>query len=319
MRRSWLITAAVVVILAAGSYGFYLYLQPPTLADQVIYGNGHVEGTEIRVAAEVPGRVAESLLTEGMEVERGDILVRIENRDLRLQRARVNAEIEAMRRDRERLDHQLRLARHHLRTAESELDRYQQLRDRGQVSPQQIERVEDAYEEAEARVGSIEAEQAALDSRIVAATRRLDQVDNQISKTEIRAPAGGTITVRAVEAGEIVQYGQTLAVLVDLRDIEVKVFVPENRIGQIRLGSEARIRVDAFPNRYFDARVSRVDQEAQFTPRAIHMPEERVRIVFGVTLAIRNPDGILKPGMPADAWILWQPETGWPERLVVPQ
>ena len=48
------------------------------------------------------------------------------------------------------------------------------------------------------------------------------------------------------------------------------------------------------------------------------MPDERVRLVFGVTLAIDNPDGVLKPGMPTDAWILWQPDAGWPERLFVP-
>jgi HlyD family secretion protein len=49
------------------------------------------------------------------------------------------------------------------------------------------------------------------------------------------------------------------------------------------------------------------------------MPEERVTQVFGVTLALANPDGLLKPGMAADAWILWQAEADWPERLVLPR
>ncbi len=80
----------------------------------------------------------------------------------------------------------------------------------------------------------------------------------------------------------------------------------------------ARVKVDAFADRFFEARVARVDQRAQFTPRDIHMPEERVRMVFGVTLALENPQGVLKPGMPADAWILWKSGAAWPDRLFVP-
>ena len=63
--------------------------------------------------------------------------------------------------------------------------------------------------------------------------------------------------------------------------------------------------------------MARVDSQAQFTPRDIHMPDERVRLVFGVTLALENEDGRLKPGMPADAWIRID-DVAWPERLPIP-
>lgn len=49
------------------------------------------------------------------------------------------------------------------------------------------------------------------------------------------------------------------------------------------------------------------------------MPDERARLVFGVVLAVNNPEGILKPGMPADAWLRWQPDALWPQKLVVPR
>jgi len=126
------------------------------------------------------------------------------------------------------------------------------------------------------------------------------------------------VLVKAIEPGELVQPGQTLALLVDLTNLELTVYIPENELGKIKLGDPARVRVDAFPERYFEARIKRIDQRAQFTPREVHMPEERVRMVFGVTLAIANPDGVLKPGMPADAWIRWQPDLAWPEPLWIP-
>ena len=78
----------------------------------------------------------------------------------------------------------------------------------------------------------------------------------------------------------------------------------------------ARMR---FPIATSTARVSRVDAQAQFTPRDIHVPEERTRLVFGVTLALDNREGQLKPGMPADAWVRWDPATAWPAQLVVPR
>jgi HlyD family secretion protein len=101
--------------------------------------------------------------------------------------------------------------------------------------------------------------------------------------------------------------------------MELRAFVPQDQIGRLRLGSDARIRIDAFPERTFDAEVTRIDERAQFTPREVYVPEERVRLMFGVTLSASNPDGLLKPGMPADAWIRWDPEVAWPDRLHVPR
>ena len=78
-----------------------------------------------------------------------------------------------------------------------------------------------------------------------------------------------------------------------------------------------RVRVDGL-ERYFTAKVSRIDDFAQFTPRDIHMPDERQRMVYGVTLILDNTDNELKPGMPADAWIRWDTTAEWPELLMVP-
>ena len=95
--------------------------------------------------------------------------------------------------------------------------------------------------------------------------------------------------------------------------------MPESEIGKIKLNDPARVRVDAFPQRTFEARVARVDPRAQFTPKDVHMPDERARLVFGVVLAVDNPEAYLKPGMPADAWVRWKPEASWPDKLTVPR
>lgn len=318
MKRTWLWTAFVLTLVAGGSYGLYVYLKAAPLPVQVLYGNGHIEGTEVRVAAEVAGRVTESRLIEGNTVANGDLLVRLDDTDPKLNQARAEAEVDALVQERERQQRELEVWRHHLRTAERDLARYQELQERGTIPSQRLEQAENAFREAQGRVAALEAGISATAGRITAARRELDILANRIAKTTITAPLDATVLVKAVEVGEFVQPGQTVATLVDLTRTELKVYIPEREIAKVELGAPARVRVDAYPDRLFEARVARVDQTAQFTPRDIHMPEERVRLVFGVTLSLSNPDGTLKPGMPADAWILWQTAAGWPERLTVP-
>lgn len=319
MRSAWLWTAVTLVAIAGGSYGLYLYLLPEPLPEQVLYGNGHIEGTEVRIAAELPARVVESRIVEGHEIERGDLLVRLDDSDLRLEARRMEAEVEALEAERKRVESELVVWRHHLQTAERDLARYRELRARSTVSAQRLDQVEDGYREARGRVAALESQIDAVGKRTTAARAERKLIDNRLSKTRITAPIDGTVLVKAIESGEFLQVGQIVAILVDLRNMDLKVYIPERDIGKVKLGDAARVRVDAFPTRHFAAEVARVDPQAQFTPRDIHLPEERVRMVFGVTLAIENAEGVLKPGMPADAWILWQSGSEWPDRLFVPQ
>ncbi len=318
MRKTWIWTALFLVLIAGGSYGLYIYLQPPRLPDQVLYGNGHIEGTDIRVSAEVAGRVVETNLTEGVTVDAGAQIAKLDDVDLVLRKQRADAEVEALRRTREKVVRETEVARHHLATANRDLARYRELSERGTSPTQRVEQVEDAFREAQGHAAVLAAEVGAVEARIEAAEQDLHLIANQLAKTRIAAPSAGTVLARAIENGEFVQVGQTVAILADLTRLELKVYIPEKHIGKVTLGAVARVRIDAFPDRYFDARVARVDQQAQFTPRDIHMPEERTLMVFGVTLDLANPEGLLKPGMPADAWILWRPDAGWPAQLFVP-
>ena len=319
MSRSWLWGALAVLVLAAGSYALYRHLEPRPLPPGVLYGNGHVEGTEVRVAAQVDGQVVASTLVEGEPVEAGAPLVRIDAADHEIAVRQARADLGAVQAEAVALEDQLGTWRHHLQTAKRQLERYGKLGARDLASRQQIDDAENRQREALGRVRTLEAQLEANRARQEAATQRLALAESHLAKTVVRAPLAATVLVKAIEPGEVVQPGQTLAVLVDLSELELTVYLPEVEIGKLRLGAPARVRVDVYPERDFRARIQRIDQRAQFTPREVHMPEERVRMVFGVTLAIANPEGVLKPGMPADAWIRWDPDASWPQTLWIPR
>lgn len=319
MKKSWLWSVVALVILATGSYALYAYLQPPPLASGIIYGNGRIEATEVRIGSEINGRVAQSRLVEGMLVAAGEVLVRIDDTALGLRLEQSKAERETMARALARTKAELEVARHHAQTAKAEVERYRTLATTDTVSKQRLEAAENAFEEAQGRAAAMEAAVSEAMARLSAADKAVAVLEDQAAKAQITAPIGGTILVKATEAGEVIAPGQSLAVMADLSRLELKLYVSEGQLAKIKLGSPARVVTDAFPNHAVAAAVTRVDETAQFTPRDIHMPDERVQTVFGVTLTVDNPNGELKPGMPADAWIKWDEAESWPDRLVVPR
>jgi len=148
------------------------------------------------------------------------------------------------------------------------------------------------------------AQRDVLAKKIEQAEANLKEQQTYIDDFTIRSPIAGTILSRTIELGERVSAGTPLFTLVPLDRLYVKVYIPEPEIGKIALGQPARIAVDSFPGRWFEARVSRVSQQAEFTPKNVETKEERVKLVFAVELDIaKNPEGVLKPGMPADAEI----------------
>lgn len=319
MKRTWLWTLAAVLATTALSYVAFVILRPPTMPPGFQYGNGHIEGTQVRLAAEVGGRILQQSLAEGSRVSRGQRLVVV---DPTLGRDALRAsqgELHALRSARAALDAQIATWSHHAETARQQVERVRKLAEAKLASLQNLDQATDAARQADGQLGQLRSQRRALEGQVAAAQARASSAKTQLDRTKVLAPLDATVLVRVAETGEVIQAGQPLAVLVDLTRLKLKVYVPSDRLGAIRLGQPAKVRVDSYPDRFFDARVARVDDYAQFTPRDIHLPEERTKMVYGVELALRNPEGVLKPGMPADAWIRTDDNAPWPTQLAVPR
>jgi len=137
-------------------------------------------------------------------------------------------------------------------------------------------------------------------SAIDQAQAALDLINIQMGKLDISAPLAGVVLARNIEPGEVIQAGASSLTLGDLENLTITVYIPENRYGEVQLGDKARVSVDSFPNQSFTATVTRIADQAEFTPRNVQTVEGRSTTVYGVQLAVKDPDGLLKPGMPAD-------------------
>ena len=105
---------------------------------------------------------------------------------------------------------------------------------------------------------------------------------------------------RLAEPGEVVVPGSTLAIIADLKTVKITAFISERDLGFVSLGMSARLRADSHPEKSFAATVSRIADEAEFTPKTIQTREERVKTVYRIELTAINSGGIFKPGMPVD-------------------
>jgi HlyD family secretion protein len=142
---------------------------------------------------------------------------------------------------------------------------------------------------------------AAAESQLAEAGAAAALSRARLAEATITSPVTGLVLRKNVERGETVNPGTSLLTLMDPTDMWLRAYVSETDVGKVRVGQRAAIRVDAYPGRVFDATVSEVGSEAEFTPRNVQTKKERVNLVFRVKLAVKNGEGILKPGMPADA------------------
>ncbi len=161
----------------------------------------------------------------------------------------------------------------------------------------------DASPEVTAAQGAVDQGQAAVEQAqkaVEQAQANLDLIDAQMEKLTIYAPLDGAILTRNVEPGEFVQPGATAFSLADLNNITITVYVPEDRYGQIKLGQAATVTVDSFPGVAFNADVTQIADQAEFTPRNVQTVEGRSSTVYAIKLTVTDAQGRLKIGMPAD-------------------
>ncbi len=262
----------------------------------------------------------------------------------RVQQARIDLDYTARQVTTEIAAAEARLAAAQARVQETEADvvrsrqdyqRYEALRARRVIPQQKLDEATAIFKAASARqeaAGQELAQAAALlqqarllprtvalkrqemqgaQANLAAAQAAVREAEANLDDTIILAPADGVLLTRQVEPGEIVNAGTPLFTMVNLQQLYLKVFINEPDIGKIRLGQEARIYVDAFPDRFFPATVSRVSPRAEFTPKYVETREERVNLVFAVELRADNPEGYLKPGMPAEALLRWKDTVPW--------
>ena len=299
--------------------------------------SGHVEATEVHVAAEVGGRLVDLRVAEGDRVAPGDLIALLDTRDIELQIGRVGAERAAA-------DAQLRLllagarpedirraeaqvdaaasdaaaAEVERRAAETDLQRFEALLQADAGSQKQRDDARARVDVAREREGGardrvraagevVSRLQAGAQPEAVEAARaRVAAVDAQLAVFEkmrgdatVMAPVGGIVTQTLTDAGEVVAPRMPLLVVTDLDHAWANLFVPEPLIPRLALGEAVDVLTDAGDS--LPGTVTYISPQAEFTPRNVQTADERSKLVYRIKVTVDNGAGVLKQGMPVDA------------------
>lgn len=320
--------AAIVIVLVVIIAVLAIYRYRAQKDDGTLRLSGNVEVTETNVAFKIPGRVIARLVDEGDKVKEGDIIARLDNAELTAAEAQSRAtlretatklaELKAGSRSQE-----IEQARANVFAQEAELlkvrkdfERAEVLYKNGAISASQFDISKSAYESRRAlHQNALEALSLAKEGprseEIRIAEHRVEQAKATLAASEARlkdavicSPATGVVLRKNVEPGETVAQGTPVVTIGDLAKPWIKVYVKEDKLVMVKLGQKAKITVDGYKGKSFDGEVSYISSEAEFTPKTVQTPEERVKLVFGVKVRVQNEKGELKPSMPADVQIM---------------
>ncbi len=343
-------TVVTVALLAVAGVAYYAWghWRDQGPGPGLTAGNGRLEATEIDIATKLPGRVADILVDEGELVQAGQVLGHMDVQGLKAQRDEAMARLQQAQQSVAGAQAQVALRESdvlavqalvvqrdtEVDAAQRRLARSETLAQEGAASGQELDddraRVRGTQAALTATRAQVGAAQAAVEAartqvtvaraNVAAAEATLARIDADLADSTLKAPRAGRVQYRVAQPGEVLGGGGKVLNLVDLSDVYMTFFLPEALAGQVALGSEVRIVLDAAPQRVVPAKVSFVASTAQFTPKTVETASERQKMMFRVKAHIapellsQHPEQV-KTGLPGVAWVKTDAKAAWPANL----
>lgn len=312
-KRIILIVAAVLVLGAAG-FAYSRRGPKPTEVETAAVGredlqakvtaNGKVQAKKkVEISATIPGQVTHLAVKEGDRVTKGQFLLQIDAVNPRATARSSEFSMQALLQEAQSARANLEQAKTDLRRAEENFT--------SRIIPEaEVQRARTAMATAEAAAQG-------TSRRVEQARATLEGARDTLAKTTVRAPMDGIVTAKRIEEGEVAVIGiqnspgTVLLTISDMSIVETELEVDETSIPAVKVGQEARVRVDAYPNQTFKGVVTEVGG----SPILPAQGTAANAIRFLVKVQILDPPADIKPGLSVQADIL----TGFrPKALVIP-
>ena len=321
-RRLWRRVGLALAILGAlAGYGAYrLSHSNSSLPVGIVSGNGRIEADEIDIATKFAGRIAELFADEGSVVKAGQIVARMDTRDLQASLQKAQAQVKLAQRALDEARSNVEQQQAQLILAQQELTRTQSLLKNGYATRELFDQRQQQFDSATAalRAANFRVEQAGHALNAVQNDVELLQVN--IADNSLIAPRDGRIQYRIANIGEVLAAGGKVFSMLDVSYVYMDVYLPTQEAGKVKVGTDARIVLDAYPNIAIPANVSFLATQAQFTPKAVETKSERDKLMFRTRVRI-DPERLrahadaVRSGLPGVAYLRLDPTVAWPPRL----
>jgi HlyD family secretion protein len=238
--------------------------------------SGTIEGDDVRISFRVGGQILELLTDEGEVIKEGSIVARLNTDELTKVRDNAKATLKA--------------AEYQYSLDKLDYVRAENLWKAGSISTQKRDEAQTKNDSSRANVEKAKAD--------------LELAETRLGFAELAAPLNGYVLVKSALAGEVVQVGAPVFTAIDLNNVWVTAYINETDLARVKLNQEAYVMTDTYRGKRYKGRVSFISSQAEFTPKFIQTTTERVKLVYRIKVRVDNSSLDLKPGMPADAYII---------------
>ena len=310
-----------VVVLACVGVGYAAWrLRAPELPTGITFGNGRLEATEIDVATKIAGRLLTLIPHEGDWVDKDQVVATLDAEDIAAQLRAAEAQVRQAQELTLEAKEGVRKADADVVLARNTLQRSQELVQKGFISGDKLDRDHNVQQGADSGLVAARVRVAQAQAATEAAIARGQSLRATANDTTLKAPISGRVLYRLAEPGEIRAAGGKVLTLLDLSDVYMTIFLPTVEVGQVAIGSPARIVLDALPEQVVPATVTFIAPRAQFTPKEVETRSEREKLMFRVKVRVEpgwlaQHRDITKGGMPGMAYLRTDPNQAWPARL----
>jgi HlyD family secretion protein len=321
-ERRWLRRAlAILLLIAAGIGGAYWWrASQPMLPPGIAWGNGRLEADEIDIDTKFAGRIAELGADEGDLVKAGQVVAVMDTHDLQASLKKAEAIVLQSWKSLEQAKAAVEQQKSHVLLARQEMERARALVPKGYMPKETMDQRQQQMDAAIAALNAAAARVGEAEHALDAAKHDVELYEVNIKDNTLVAPRDGRIQYRVANVGEVLPAGGRVFTMLDTAYVYMDIYLPTADAGRIPLGSEARIVLDAYPERAIPAKVTFLASQAQFTPKMVETRDERDKLMFRIRVRI-DPDLLrtraeaVRSGLPGVAYVRTDPSASWPPQL----
>lgn len=263
-------------------------------------GSGILEATEVLISAKLAGTIIDLAVREGDFVREAQVMAQIDTEKIYLQKKQLLAGFNELKLNIQTAQRGIDLAKDNLDNMEKKYNRIKSLLEENSVTQQQYDDIDTAYKAAQTQYDNAVTGLKVLHAKEQQVILQIELIESQLQDAKITSPIQGTVIEKYIEQGEMARPGGPVISLADLQNMWIKIYFKEPELGKIKLNGKVDIQISSYPDRTFAGRISWISPKAEFTPKNVQTKDARADLVYAVKIEVKNPEGILKIGMPAD-------------------
>jgi len=265
---------------------------------------GNFEADEITISAKVPGELLQFTIVEGQTLKAGDVVGYVDTANLHLQRAELEANLQATAAQKQNIAAQIQVAKDELARIKNDQTRIKNMFAKQAATQKQLDDINSAATIAQNKLSVLQTQYPAIEAQVSGITAKRDLLNKQITDAVLTNPVNGVVLAKLVEQNEMTSPGKPLYKMADLSSLNLRAFVSGDQLSSIEIGKTYTVKIDGPDGEMlsYEGELIWVAETAEFTPKTIQTKKDRVDLVYAVKLRVIN-NGKLKLGMPGEVWL----------------